>query len=265
MVLDDVAGRADAVVVAGPAAHPDVLGHGDLHVIHVVGVPDRLIHLVGEAQRQDVLHRLLAQVVVDPEHAVRREHRLHDRVELARCRQVAAEGFLDHHAPPLAVDVSGETRVPQLLGHLGERLRRNRQVERVVAHRPARPIQLRQRLLQHFECPVVVELALDEADALGQLVPDGLVEGRARVFRDGVVNHLREVLVLPVAAGESDQAEPRRQQPAVGQVVDGGHELLAGQVARHPEDDERARAGDAVQSAIGGQPQRVELRRDFHR
>jgi hypothetical protein len=33
----------------------------------VVGVPDRLEQRVGEAQRQQVLDRLLAQVVVDPE------------------------------------------------------------------------------------------------------------------------------------------------------------------------------------------------------
>ena len=82
VVLDDVAGRAHAVVVAGPAAGADVLGHGDLDVVHIVGVPERLEQLVGEAQRQDVLHRLLAQVVVDPEDRVRREHRLDDVVEL---------------------------------------------------------------------------------------------------------------------------------------------------------------------------------------
>ena len=75
VVLDDVAGGADAVVVAGPAADADVLGLGDLHVVDVVVVPDRLVQLVGEAQRQQVLHRLLAEVVVDPEHALGREHR----------------------------------------------------------------------------------------------------------------------------------------------------------------------------------------------
>jgi hypothetical protein len=37
----------------------------------VVGVPDRLEQRVGEAQRQQVLDRLLAQVVVDPEDVLR--------------------------------------------------------------------------------------------------------------------------------------------------------------------------------------------------
>ena len=83
VVLDDVAGRADAVVVARAPGDADVLGHRDLHVVDVVGVPDRLEQLVGEAQRQQVLHRLLAEVVVDAEDRVGREDALDDVVELA--------------------------------------------------------------------------------------------------------------------------------------------------------------------------------------
>ena len=93
VVLDHVAGRAHAVVIPGPAAGADVLGHGDLDMVHIVGVPQRLEQLVGEAQRQDVLHRLLAQVMIDPEHRVRREHRLHDVVELPGRFQVMPNGF----------------------------------------------------------------------------------------------------------------------------------------------------------------------------
>ena len=70
MVLDHVPGRADPVVVPGPAADADVLGHRDLDVVHVAAVPDRLEQRVGEPQREDVLDRLLAQVVVDAEDRV---------------------------------------------------------------------------------------------------------------------------------------------------------------------------------------------------
>ena len=48
-----IARRADPVVVAGPAADADVLGHRDLHVVDVIAIPDRLVELVGEAQRQE--------------------------------------------------------------------------------------------------------------------------------------------------------------------------------------------------------------------
>ena len=75
-----------------------------------------------------------------------------------------------------------------------------------------------------------------------------------------------EVLVVPVAAGEADEREPGRQQPAVGEVVDRRHELLARQVAGHAEDDE-ARSGPAMRLSrrSSGDAQRVVLARDLGR
>ena len=103
MILDDVPGRPDAVVVPRAAADADVLGHRDLHVVDVAAVPDRLVHLVGEAQREDGLHRLLAEEVVDAEHRVRREDLFQDVVQLTGAGQVVAERLLDDYPPPAAV------------------------------------------------------------------------------------------------------------------------------------------------------------------
>ncbi len=100
MVLDDVACRADAVVVPGSAADADVLGHRDLDVVDVVVVPDRLVHLVREPQREQVEDRLLAEVVVDAEDRLRLEHLGHDVVELASRLEVVTERLLDDDATP---------------------------------------------------------------------------------------------------------------------------------------------------------------------
>jgi len=70
------------------------------------------------------------------------------------------------------------------------------------------------------------------------------------MFLDRLVDHLGEVLILPVPAGETDEPEARRQEPAVGQVIDGRHELLAGQVARDAEDHQHAGARDARQPPV---------------
>ena len=91
---------------------------------------------------------------------------------------------------------------------------------------------------------VVADLARHEPDAFGQLLPDLFAERGPRVLLDRVVHDLGEVLVLPVPAGEADQREARRQQTAVGQVVDRRHQLLGGQVAGDTEDHQHARAGD---------------------
>ena len=250
VVLDDVAGRADAVVVAGPAADADVLGHGDLDVVDVVAVPHRLEQLVGEAQRQQVLDRLLAEVVVDPEHRVGGEHRLDDLVELAGARQVVPERLLDDHAAPGVALGVRQPAAGELLDHDGERAGRHRQVEGVVAAGAAVLVELAHGAGELVEGVVVVEAALDEAEPVGQLLPDLLGERRAGVLLDGVVDDLGEVLPVPVAAGEADEREARGQQPALHEVVDGRHELALGQVAGDAEHDEAARAGDAGQPAV---------------
>ena len=110
MVLDDVARCADAVVVSGAAGHADVLGHRDLHVVDVVGVPDRLVHRVGETQRQHVLHGFLAEIMVDAEHARRVEHLGDHTVELLGAGQIVAERLLDDHATPSALGRAAPVR-----------------------------------------------------------------------------------------------------------------------------------------------------------
>ena len=66
MVRHHVAQRAGRVVEAAAVADAELLVDGDLHVIDVVAVPDRLEHAVGEAQHQDVLDRFLAEIMIDP-------------------------------------------------------------------------------------------------------------------------------------------------------------------------------------------------------
>ena len=76
---DHVAVGAGRLVERRPLLEAERLGHVDLDVVDVVAVPDRLEEPVGEAEGQDVLRRLLAQEVVDPEDLLL----LEDLVQLA--------------------------------------------------------------------------------------------------------------------------------------------------------------------------------------
>ena len=87
VVLDDVADDAGLVVELAAALHAEALGHGDLHVLDVVAVPDRLEERVGEAEIQDVLHRLLAEVVIDAEDGRFGKDLVEDAVQLLRRRR----------------------------------------------------------------------------------------------------------------------------------------------------------------------------------
>ena len=65
MVRHHVAQCAGFLIEAATGFHADGFGDGDLHVVDAVAVPHRLEHPVGEAQRHDVLHRLLAEEMID--------------------------------------------------------------------------------------------------------------------------------------------------------------------------------------------------------
>ena len=110
MILHDVANGADFLVEAAPALHAELLGHRDLDVLDVISVPDRLEEGVGETEIQQVLHRLLAEVMIDAKDRRFGEHLVQRLIERLRARQVAAEGLLDDDARVLRA--SGLRRGP---------------------------------------------------------------------------------------------------------------------------------------------------------
>ncbi len=145
-------------------------------MVHEVGVPDRVEQLVGEPQRQNVLHRLLAEVMIDPEDRFLGEHFVDHSVQLAGTLQIMAEGLLDHDAAPCAVHGLCKSGLGQLLAYRGECFRRNRQVEGVIAAGAAFFVERLQGLLELLEGRVIIETALHEPDSLGETVPDMLTE-----------------------------------------------------------------------------------------
>ena len=98
MVLHHVAKRARPVIITPPALEPDRLGDGDLHMIDVSAIPERLEHQVGEAQREQVLDGFLPQIMVDPEGPLFRECRGDGVVDLAARFKVGAERLLQRHS-----------------------------------------------------------------------------------------------------------------------------------------------------------------------
>ena len=102
---DHVAVGAGALVEVGPLRQAERLGHVDLDVVDVVAVPDRLEEAVGEAEGEDVLRRLLAEEVVDPEDLLLVEDLVQLGVERSGAGEVGAERLL--HDDPAALDQAG--------------------------------------------------------------------------------------------------------------------------------------------------------------
>ena len=260
MVLQHVAGGAGGVVEAGPGADADVLGHGDLHRVDVVGVPHRL-----EQRGWRSAGRGCSGPSPCPgsgrsgtRPAAVNTSSTRSLSSLRRV-EVVAERLLHHDpAPAAGLVVVGHPGALQLLEHDRERGRRDGQVERRVA-------------LDAVACRAArrgSRRAWSKAASSSNEPGTNLMLPASRAqtsSRHGVRACLRaasrasvlEVAVAPVAAGEAEHHEAGRQQAPVGQVVDGRQQLLAGQVAGDAEDDERARLRDPGQPPVLRVAQRV--------
>ena len=211
MVLDDVTRRADTVVIAGTTRHADILGMRDLHMVDVIIVPDRLIHRVRETKCQYVLHGLLTEIMVDTEHTRWIEHLGDHTIQLLGACQIMPERFLDDHTTPSTFRRFRQTAIGQLSGNLRERARRHRHVERMVASRATIAVKLGNSVRQSFERLRIVERALHETNAVGELLPCRLLEWRTAVRLHILLHKILEVLFGPITTSEPRQTEAWRQ------------------------------------------------------
>ena len=65
VVLHHVAQRAGLLVITAALADAEFFADGDLHVVHGVAVPELLENRIGKAEHQNVLHRFLAEIMVN--------------------------------------------------------------------------------------------------------------------------------------------------------------------------------------------------------
>ena len=208
VVLEDVARRAGLLVERGAPLDPDRLGDRDLDVVDVLPRPERLEDPVREPEREQVLHRLLAEVVVDPEHLALAEVPQQERVQLPRRREVAAERLLDDHARPAA----RRPPLAELLDERRERLRRDGQVVEAVAFRPPLAVDLAELLRDQVVLLVVAELRRDVVRRLRELLPDVVAELVASVLAHRGRHLLAERVVAELRAGAAEHGELLRQQ-----------------------------------------------------
>src|SRR5205085_4830611 len=111
------------------------------HVVYVLPIPERLVDAVGEAEDEQILHGLFAEIVVYAINLRLFEVLMDVVVELLRTREVCAERFLDDDAPPAFVLID-ETRLAQLFDGFGVERGRGREIEDAVALRTALAVDL---------------------------------------------------------------------------------------------------------------------------
>ncbi len=233
-----VAVGAGRLVERRAALEAERLGYVDLHVLDEVAVPDRLEQTVGEAEREDVLRRLLAQEVVDPEDLRLVEDLVHLVVQGHRGLEVGAEGLLHDHPRPL--DQMG---LAELVDHVQGGLGRHREVVQQphVAVRTQVGLRLVHRLGQ-----LVRPLAMaDVGQHRGEARPLVRVEVAVAELRAGVVREADEAFGVDVLQRGPDDPH-LREQPGLGQVQQPRQQLAPRQVTGRTEEHDDVRRTHSV-------------------
>src|SRR2546422_329887 len=101
MILHDIADRTDLFIEMSTTLHSERLGHGDLHAVNIVPVPDRLEERVGEPEVEQILDRFLTQVMIDSENRRFWEGLLQNSVKCLGGDKVAAKRFFHDNARSL--------------------------------------------------------------------------------------------------------------------------------------------------------------------
>ena len=229
MVLHHVAQRAGLVVVADAILEADGLGHRDLDVIDVGGVPQRFVERVGETQRHQVLHRFLAEIVIDAEDLVLFED-LADLVVQRPGRVQVAADRLFHHDARLR---GGKAMLFQLEADVAEERWRDGHVEDADA------LAVADRLLQRLEALARERIDRDIGKAGEesiQLLGDDVL--LRHMVDDRLASELAVLLVGQLGSRRTDDAGRFGELARDLALIQCRQELALGQVAGRAEGDE---------------------------
>src|SRR5271166_4588314 len=243
MIGHHVAQSAGAFIEAPTVLNSYSLGYGDLNVVNMVAVPERLENAVCEAQHQDVLDRFLSEEVIDPIDLVFGQHLEDLRVEgFGRC-QIVPEGFLNDHPPPGVLRLEGEPGVAELLDDGAEEPFGDRQIEQDIGCIVLLPL-LCQQLLEAAKGFGLREVSTHIVHAAHELRPGLLVDRLALSLVPACacrgLHHLGQAPTPPfggpVIMIDANDGEAVRKLPGSNKIVDRRHDETLGQISASTED-----------------------------
>jgi hypothetical protein len=193
VVLNHVAKGAGCVVEAPAVFNAKGFRHRDLDAVDILAVPQRLDRRICEPRVEDVLNRLLAQIVVDAEDRLLGKMLEQRPVERLRRLAIMAERLFHDEA-----GVHVETALSQRGANHAEQAGRNRE----IMHRPLRGSE---RLLERRESLGIVVVAIDIPHERREPRQSGGVG--ASVAFDALFCARPQLLDLPTGLGDADDGD----------------------------------------------------------
>ena len=243
MVRHHVAQRAGGVVKTAAMADAELFVDGDLDVIDMVAVPDRLEHAVGKTQHQDVLDGFLAEIMIDAIDLVLVDDLQQFAVQRFGRFKIGAERLFDHQPAPCAAVLLKHSGAPEFAGNRRKRIGRGRQIEQAIA--AGRPVCFKffKSLAHPVERGGVLWIGGDAGDAFQQPFCDCIVHRAGGEFAQAFHQAVAQRVVRHRLARDPDHAEFVGQQVGGGQIIERGMHQPMRQVAGDAEDDEGAGIG----------------------
>ncbi len=238
MVLHHVPQRSGPVVVGCPSPHAFRFADRDLDVVDVLVVPDRFENAVGEPQHQEILHGLLAQIMVDAKDLAFMKDSCHGRVDLLRRCEIMPDRLFDDDARkgaghPLRLNEAG---LLKSLHDRGDRVRRDGEVENVVARQTELFLDLPKFGLDAIVGLRLVDTSRDVEQAPRKVRPDRRLQGLTGEGRHPFFGDLSEFGIGQGLAARRQHRIVGRKHPIEEQIIDGRHQLTFSEIARPAED-----------------------------
>ncbi|MNV36050.1 hypothetical protein D3C71_1275140 [compost metagenome] len=225
MALHHVAQRTGARVIGIAAIHAIALGDQDVHRFDEVAVPHRLQQRVAETQCHQVLHRRLAEVVVQAEHAVFVDQLADGLQDFLSAVGVRADRLFQHQAVRRG---QCATQCQPFAG--GDvQARRDRQVAHALA-----VDQVLDRFGHRFGVAQVHRTVVDAPQKIVDVVLAGLRHGLLKARTQQVA----ELVGVMRRQRQCTDAEVFRQQSVAQQAQQGGEQIALGQITCGTEQEE---------------------------
>ena len=223
-------------------ADAELFVDGDLNVVDVVAVPDRLEHAVGKAQHQDVLDGFLAEIMIDPVNLMLFDEPQEFAVQRSCRGKVGPERFLDHQPPPCAV-LGQHAGTGEFVADRQERTWRRRQVEQAVAAGFPHGLEFVELFAHRVERGWIPGIGLDGGDARKQALGDGVVHGAGGELVQALHQAVAQFAARHALAGNADDAVVLRQQIGRREIIEGRDHQPMREIAGDAENDEGAGIG----------------------
>src|SRR5262245_31205983 len=214
MILHDVADRTRLIIKSAPPLDAEVFGHGDLHTRDMVAIPERFQARIGEAEEEHVVHRPLAQVMVDAKDRLLVEGTEQGTVERLRREEIVTERFFNNDAR--AVRASS---FAQLFHNCLEQPGRNGEIVRW-------PLRRAQLLPEGLKRRRVLIVAVHIAQQTTQLCERGGID--PAVLLHAVMRSRPELIEIPASFGYT--ADRHIEVSALDHSLDARKNLLISQI-----------------------------------